>query len=99
MTQRTAKIDQDGALVTGDKEAATSTTKMSEKGLSEKPTCSCGHTKGHFMVSAKASYDFWGWFILSMGVRATPIEIKYQCRQCGTILGRTRKMEIREQHR
>lgn len=38
------------------------------------------------MVSPSPTYSPWGWFLLFMGIHATPKRVRWICRRCGTLL-------------
>lgn len=45
--------------------------------------CSCGHDRKHHMVSAVPTYTTWGQFwVILMGVSASPIRLDFKCRIC-----------------
>jgi len=52
--------------------------------------CSCGHDPSHYMVSAEASYGFWAWVALLLGISGTPKQITWRCRRCGEVIHATR---------
>ena len=54
------------------------------------PTCSCGHEASHYMVSAEASYGFWAWVALLLGISGTPKQVTWRCRRCGEVIHTTR---------
>ena len=51
--------------------------------------CRCGHDKEHPMVSATGEYTFMGWVLIMIGISASPIAIRYVCRRCEQVVGRT----------
>ncbi len=54
------------------------------------PTCSCGYHASHYRVSAEASYGFWAWVALLLGISGTPKQITWRCRRCGEVIHNTR---------
>ena len=47
------------------------------------PRCSCGYDRHHHLVSQERSYTSWGSFwVMLMGVSASPIRIDFKCRRC-----------------
>jgi len=42
------------------------------------------------MVSAEASYGFWAWVALLLGISGTPKQITWRCRRCGEVIHATR---------
>jgi len=42
------------------------------------------------MVSAEASYGFWAWVALLLGISGTPKQITWRCRRCGEVIRATR---------
>jgi hypothetical protein len=47
------------------------------------PKCSCGHDRRHHLVSVEPTYTAWGQFwVVLIGVSATPIRIDFRCRRC-----------------
>jgi hypothetical protein len=45
--------------------------------------CSCGYDRYHHMVSALPTYTTWAQFwVILMGVSATPIRLDFKCRMC-----------------
>jgi len=52
--------------------------------------CSCGHGASHYMVSAEASYGFWAWVALLLGISGVPKKITWRCRRCGEVIRTTR---------
>ena len=64
------------------------------------PTCTCGYTLGHHMVSAERRYSAWGWFLaLFMNAGATPNKIEWMCRRCRTVLKTSTDPEILRSNR
>lgn len=49
----------------------------------ELPTCSCGHDRAHFSVSARPEFTAWGWFWNLFGLTAHPTRLRFICRVCG----------------
>lgn len=41
------------------------------------------------MVSATGEYTFMGWVLIMIGISASPIAIRYVCRRCEEVVGRT----------
>ena len=66
---------------------------------SENPTCKCGHTKNHPMVSVKTKYNKSGWLVLSLAFSAKPTKIIYQCQKCGEIIETSNDPELLEKYR
>ena len=51
--------------------------------VDDTPRCSCGHDRHHHLVSQERSYTSWGGFwVMVMGVSASPIRIDFRCRLC-----------------
>ncbi len=51
--------------------------------VDDSPRCSCGHDRHHHLVSQERSYTSWGGFwVMVMGVSASPIRIDFRCRRC-----------------
>ena len=51
--------------------------------VDDTPRCSCGYDRHHHLVSQERSYTSWGGFwIMVMGVSASPIRIDFRCRRC-----------------
>jgi hypothetical protein len=47
------------------------------------PKCACGYDRHHHLVSQERSYTSWGSFwVMLMGVSASPIRIDFKCRRC-----------------
>jgi hypothetical protein len=61
--------------------------------------CSCGYSVGDPMITAKTRYSKMGLFWLSMAYSAKPIEVVFQCQNCGEIIDRTDDPEIIEKYR
>jgi hypothetical protein len=61
--------------------------------------CLCGYTTGDPMITAKTRYSKMGLFWLSMAYSAKPIEVVFQCQNCGEIIDRTDDPEIIEKYR
>ncbi|NBB99253.1 MAG: hypothetical protein GVY15_00095 [Bacteroidetes bacterium] len=53
-------------------------------------TCSCGYGASHHRVSAEASYGFWAWVALILGISGTPKQVTWRCRRCGEVIHTTR---------
>ena len=69
-----------------------------EKTIKEKK-CKCGFKIGDTMVVPKTRYNKKGLFWLSMGYSAKPIEVVFQCQQCGEIIETSTDEEIIEKYR
>ncbi len=56
----------------------------------QKPTCSCGHDRDHYMVSRDPEYTVSGsiWVAI-FGVSTRPIRLKFRCRRCGEVFEET----------
>lgn len=61
--------------------------------------CRCGHDKSHHMVSPSGEYSFLGWVAILLGISAEPKSIKFQCRQCDTIIERSKDPAVISQTR
>jgi hypothetical protein len=48
--------------------------------------CKCGHARGHHMVSADPQYSGVGWFLVLVGISATPHTVRFVCRRCEEVL-------------
>ena len=47
------------------------------------PRCACGYDRHHHSVSQERAYSSWGGFwVMIMGVSASPIRIDFRCRLC-----------------
>ena len=58
-------------------------TDSGDKVQDDTPRCSCGHDRHHHLVSHERSYTSWGGFwVMVMGVSASPIRIDFRCRHC-----------------
>ncbi|MEL6341509.1 MAG: hypothetical protein AAFV53_00145 [Myxococcota bacterium] len=58
------------------------------------PRCSHGFDRHHYMVSPLPEYTTWAAFwVTVMGVSATPIRIRFQCRLCKEIFDMTEDPE------
>jgi len=64
-----------------------------------KKICSCGYTIDSPMISIKTRYSKLGWFMLSLFFSVQPLEVIYQCQQCGTIIDKSRNPEILKKYR
>jgi hypothetical protein len=53
------------------------------------PTCRCGHTREHHMISPEYEHTFLGWFCLLFGISARPTRINYRCRRCEQVFDAT----------
>ena len=61
-----------------------------------RPSCRCGHTRGHLMVSSEPVYSGWKTFwVVFMGVSAVPGVVQYRCRVCQEVFDRTEDLEAR----
>ena len=54
--------------------------------MDKEKNCKCGHSKENPMVMAKTRYTKGGYFWLSLGYSAKPIEVVFQCQECGEII-------------
>ncbi len=62
------------------------------------PTCPCGYGRGHRMVKVDTEYSTKGWFLLLIGVTATPVRLSYRCRRCNTTFDSTTDPALCEEH-
>jgi hypothetical protein len=46
------------------------------------------------MVSATGEYTFVGWVLIMIGISASPTAIRYVCRRCEQVIGRTTDPEL-----
>jgi len=53
---------------------------------SEAKRCKCGYVRGHHMVSAEPEYSGLGWFLVLVGISATPHTVRFVCRRCEQVL-------------
>ncbi len=61
-----------------------------------RPSCRCGHTRSHLMVSPEPVYSGWKTFwVVFMGVSAVPAAVQYRCRVCQEVFDRTENLEVR----
>ncbi|HWA05747.1 MAG TPA: hypothetical protein VG961_04295 [Ignavibacteria bacterium] len=61
--------------------------------------CKCGNSLGDPMIIPKTRYNKKGYFWLSMGYSAKPIEVIFQCQNCGEILDSSTDEETIEKYR
>jgi hypothetical protein len=61
--------------------------------------CRCGFTIEDPMITPKARYNKMGYAILSIAFSAKPVEIIFQCQNCGDILKRSKEYDIIEKFR
>jgi hypothetical protein len=61
--------------------------------------CKCGHKLGDPMIVPKTRYNKKGYFWLSMGYSAKPIEVVFQCQNCGEILDSSTEEDVIEKYR
>ena len=61
--------------------------------------CKCGFKIGDSMIIPKTRYNKKGYFWLSMGYSAKPIEVVFQCQQCGEILATSTDENTIEKYR
>jgi hypothetical protein len=61
--------------------------------------CKCGNSLGDPMIVPKTKYNKKGYFWLSMGYSAKPIEVVFQCQNCGEILDSSTDEEVIEKYR
>lgn len=54
------------------------------------PRCPCGHDRNHVMVSANQEHGFGGWVLVLIGISAPPRAVNFTCRECGTVIERTK---------
>jgi hypothetical protein len=59
-----------------------------QAGLPQK-RCKCGHHRQHHLVSPSGEYTFGGWCLILFGISARPTAVRFECRQCGTIVERS----------
>jgi hypothetical protein len=52
----------------------------------EAKRCKCGYARGHHMVSADPQYSGVGWFLVLVGISATPHTVRFVCRRCEEVL-------------
>ncbi|MCP4805419.1 MAG: hypothetical protein GY913_13715 [Proteobacteria bacterium] len=63
------------------------------------PRCSCGHGRGHVMVSPEPEYSGWQTFVVFfMGVTAPPKSLSYRCRVCREVFFKTTDPEELRNH-
>jgi hypothetical protein len=67
----------------------TSTVAATPSALQE-PTCSCGHTRTHELVTPDVRYSLFGLFYFLGGITAPPKEVVFRCKKCGEVLERSR---------
>lgn len=67
--------------------------------MNEVKVCRCGYKMGDPMIIPKTRYNKKGYFWLSMGYSAKPVEVVFQCQQCEEILSSTFDEEIIEKYR
>lgn len=66
-----------------DKTSYSEEAQLSQAEKDNTPRCACGHDRHHHLVSAERSYTSWGGFwVMVMGVSASPIRIDFRCRHC-----------------
>ncbi|WGL58521.1 hypothetical protein QEJ31_08205 [Pigmentibacter sp. JX0631] len=56
-------------------------------------TCSDGFDRYHHMITPKAEYSGFGWFLVTFGITAKPKKIKYYCRKCNEIFDESTETE------
>lgn len=61
--------------------------------------CKCGNSLGDPMIIPKTRYNKIGYFWLSMGYSAKPIEVIFQCQNCCEILDSSTDEEVIEKYR
>lgn len=61
--------------------------------------CRCGYTIDNPLVSVKTRYSKLGWFMLSLFFSVQPVEVIYQCQQCGTVIDKSADPEILKKYR
>ena len=60
-----------------------SSTETEKEESDDTPRCMCGYDRHHHSVSQERSYSSWGGFwVMVMGVSASPIRIDFRCRRC-----------------
>jgi hypothetical protein len=75
MSASTSEISSEGATE--------SNSSVLKQEFDDTPRCSCGHDRHHHLVSQERSYTSWGGFwVMVMGVSASPIRIDFRCRHC-----------------
>ena len=63
--------------------SANESTESDKDIVDDTPRCMCGHDRHHYSVSQERSYSSWGGFwVMVMGVSASPIRIDFRCRLC-----------------
>ena len=63
--------------------SAKNSTESGEAVVDDTPRCMCGYDRHHYSVSQERSYSSWGGFwVMVMGVSASPIRIDFRCRRC-----------------
>jgi hypothetical protein len=61
--------------------------------------CKDGYKVGDPMVIPKTRYNKKGYMLLSMGFSAKPVEVVFQCQQCGEILDTSTNEDVIEKYR
>jgi len=61
-------------------------------------TCACGHGRAHRQVTIDPEYTVGGWFLLLIGVTATPTRLNYRCRRCNEVFDSTTDPALLEKH-
>ena len=67
--------------------------------MTSQKKCKCGHTLGDPMIVPKTRYNKKGYFWLSMGYSAKPIEVVFQCQNCKEIIDSSTDEAVIEKYR
>ena len=67
--------------------------------MTSQKKCRCGHTLGDPMIVPKTRYNKKGYFWLSMGYSAKPIEVVFQCQNCKEIIDSSTDEAVIEKYR
>lgn len=67
--------------------------------MNSQKKCKCGYILDDPMIVPKTKYNKKGYFWLSMGYSAKPIEVVFQCQNCGEILNSSTDEEVIEKYR
>jgi hypothetical protein len=67
--------------------------------ITDEKTCKDGFKIGDPMIVAKTRYTKGGYFWLSLGFSAKPIEVVFQCQKCNEIIGSSVDEQIIEKYR
>lgn len=68
--------------------------------LDTRPTCRCGHTKDHPLVTAEPKYSLFHFCMgLFMGSSlGDPKSVRFQCSRCGDVIEESTDPELRATH-